>query len=407
MDQFKRQDQFKQQDQSNQQLDAVVIGAGQAGLACGYHLAGAGMRFEILDAAARVGDVWRRRWDTLRLFTPAQHDGLPGFPFPAARNIFPDKEEFAAYLEDYAARFQLPVRTGTRVERVSRAGGGFAVETSAGTLWARNVIVATGANAVPRIPGFASGLDASIGQLHSSQYGRPADIADGDVLVVGAGTSGAEIALELAASHRVLISGRPTPRIPDPLLRYAGGLYWHFIHSVLTTHTPIGRKVAANFHKRGAPLIRISAKDLQRAGVVRMPRMTGTVDGLPAYDGGTSAGVRTVIWATGYRPELGWIDGLELPPSGWPTTQRGVVAGMPGLYFVGMPFQYALTSGLVGGVGRDAAYVVEQLVKQPGPSVVPAVLEARNGDGEHRGGGEAEHTGGGHAGPQRHDGGDG
>ena len=318
-------DHVEEQDQFNEQLDAVVIGAGQSGLACGYHLAGTGLRFEILDAAARVGDVWRSRWDTLRLFTPAQHDGLPGFPFPAARHTFPGKEEFASYLEEYAARFQLPVRTEIRVVR---------------------------------------------------------------------------------ASHRVLISGRPTPHIPDPLLRYAGGLYWQFIHSVLTTRTPIGRKVAANFDKRGAPLIRISAKDLLRAGVVRVPRMTGTVDGLPAFDGGTSARVRTVIWATGYRPQLGWIDGLELPASGWPTTHRGAVTGIPGLYVMGMPFQYALTSGLIGGVGRDAAYVVEQLVKQPGRSVVPAVLEARNGDGEHGGGGEAEHTGGGHAGPQRHDGGD-
>lgn len=388
--------------QVNQQHDAVVIGAGQAGLACGYHLAARGLRFEILDSADRVGDVWRHRWDSLQLFTPAQHDGLPGLPFPAARKTFPDKEEFAAYLDSYAARFQLPVRTGTRVGRVSVAAGGFAVGIPDGTLLARNVIVATGANSVPHLPGFASGLDPSIRQLHSSQYRSPADVPEGDVLVVGAGTSGSELALELAAGHRVLLSGRPTPHIPDPVLRYAGGAYWRFIHSVLTRRTPVGRKVAANFHKRGAPLIRISSRDLDRAGVARAPRMTGTTDGLPALDGGATANVRTVVWATGYRPGIGWIDGLELPPSGWPETQRGAVPGMPGLYFLGMPFQYALTSGLIGGVGRDAEYVVQQLARRPaGPSVIPAVLEPGDGDGENDGGGEAERSGGRHPGAER------
>jgi putative flavoprotein involved in K+ transport len=146
---------------------------------------------------------------------------------------------------------------------------------------ARNVIVATGANALPHLPDAAAGLDASIRQLHSSQYRGLADVPEGDVLVVGAGTSGSEIALELAASHRVILSGRPTPHIPDTLLRYAGGAYWRFIHNVLTLRTPVGRKVAAGFHQRGAPLIRISAKDLDRAGVVRVPRMTGAADGQP------------------------------------------------------------------------------------------------------------------------------
>ncbi len=392
--------------QVNQQLDAVVIGAGQAGLAAGYHLAAQGARFEILDGADRIGDVWRRRWDSLRLFTPAQHDGLPGLPFPAARDTFPDKEEFAAYLESYAARFGLPVRTETRVDGVSVAAGGFAVGLPDGTLLARNVIVATGANSVAHVPGFASGLAPSIRQLHSSQYRSPADVPEGGVLVVGAGTSGSEIALELAAGHRVLLSGRPTPHIPDPLLRYAGGAYWRFIHSVLTRRTPVGRKVAANFHQRGAPLIRVSSRDLDRAGVVRAPRMTGTADGLPVLDGGGTANVRTVVWATGYRPGIGWIDGLELPPSGWPETQRGAVPGMPGLYFLGMPFQYALTSGLIGGVGRDAEYVVRQLAKRPaGTSVVPAVFEPGDGDGENDGGGEAEHSGGRHPGAERGHGG--
>ena len=404
--------------ENSQQLDAVVIGAGQSGLAAGYHLARTKLRFEILESAPRVGDVWRRRWDSLQLFTPAQHDSLPGLPFPGPRKTFPGKEEFADYLESYAARFSLPVRAGVRVAGLTRSGAGFTLDTPAGTVRARNVIVATGANALPRLPDAAAGLDPAIRQLHTSQYRSPAGIPDGDVLVVGAGTSGSEIALELAASHSVLLSGRPTPHIPDPVLRYAGGAYWRFIHSVLTLRTPVGRKVAATLHQRGAPLIRISTKDLDRAGVLRVPRLTGTRDGQPAFDGGSPAGgtfdgggparVRTVIWATGYRPDLDWIDGLELAASGWPETIRGAVPGMPGLYFVGMPFQYALTSGLIGGVDRDAAYVVKQIEKRvPDPSVVAPVLQLRNGDGEDRGGREAKHAGGGHPGPQRGHGGHG
>ncbi|MDQ0755344.1 NAD(P)/FAD-dependent oxidoreductase [Arthrobacter sp. B3I4] len=385
--------------QSSESLDAVVVGAGAAGLAAGYQLNRTGQRFEILEAGPRVGESWRHRWESLRLFTPAQHDALPGLTYPAARNTYPGKNDFADYLESYVAHFGLPVRTGIRVEAVASAGDEFALSTSKGSVRAANVIVATGANALPRIPATAVGLEPAIRQLHSSNYRGPDDVPDGEVLVVGAGTSGSEIALELSATHRVLLSGRPTPHIPDLLLRYAGGVYWSFLHSVLTLRTPVGRKVASEFHKRGAPLIRISPKDLDAAGVVRVPRLSGTTGGRPMVDGGGPASVRTVIWATGYRPDLDWIEGLELTPWGWPETKRGVVPRIPGLYFVGMPFQYALTSGLIGGVGRDAAYVVRHLAGRTGAgSVVAAVPKAGNGDREDDGGGKPQHPGGGYPG---------
>ena len=351
-------------DQDLQQFDAVVIGAGQAGLAAGYHLSRAGLRFVILEEAPRIGDSWRARWDSLRLFTPARHDALPGLAFPAAPDAFPSKDQFADYLETYAQEFSLPVRTGTHVTGVRRAESGYSVSTGDGNLNARNVIAAVGANALPRIPAAAAGLDSGVLQLHSSQYRRPSDIPDGDVLVVGAGTSGAEIALELAGTRRTFIAGRPTPHVPDPVLRHADAAYWRFVHSVLTTANPLGRKVAANFHRRGAPLIRVSVKDLERAGVVRLPRFSAVAGGQPAFDDGTSRTVRTVVWATGYRPSLDWIGGVPLTDWGGPITRRGVVPELPGLYFVGMPFQYSLTSGLIGGVGRDAAYVVDGILER-------------------------------------------
>lgn len=372
--------------------DVLVIGAGQAGLAAGYHLKRAGLDFTVLDGADRVGDVWRRRWDSLRLFTPARYSSLPGQKFPAPGGSWPGKDAFAHYLESYARHFQLPVRTGVRVVSVRRTDGIFELQTSAGELRARNIIISTGGNSTPRIPAAAQGVDPGITQLHSSEYRAPSDLPAGEVVVAGAGTSGVEIALELAQARpagTVYLAGRPTKHIPDAVFRFAGPLYWRLVNSVLTLDTKPGRKVAAGFHKHGSPLIRVSIEEVERAGAVRLPRFSGTQDGRPVFnggpdaaaaDGGTSDGgpaasvpgsshgdaagpsnVRAIIWATGYQPEFGWIRDLPLDADGWPVTSRGVVPELTGLYFVGLPFQYALTSALVGGVGRDAEYVVEQL----------------------------------------------
>lgn len=349
----------------------IVVGAGQAGLATGYHLAQRGEEFVILDANARVGDGWRRRWDSLRLFTPARYSGLPGLAHPNP-GTFLGKDDVADYLERYAERFALPVRHGvtvTMLARADEAADGFQMSTSAGEFTAENVVVASGATRVPAVPGFAAGLDAGIRQLHSDEYRNPASVADGPVLVVGAGTSGAEIALELARelahgpaqSHPVFLAGRPTPHIPDAVFRLAGGLYWAFVNGVLTRAMPIGRKIAQGFHSRGAPLIRISMKQVTDAGVTLLPRITGVTDGLPVASGAVVPRPATVIWATGYRPGLDWIAGLPLDEHGLPDAPRGVVGSMPGLYFVGMPFQYGLTSQLLGGVGRDAEFVAERI----------------------------------------------
>ncbi|HMM83318.1 MAG TPA: NAD(P)/FAD-dependent oxidoreductase [Terrimesophilobacter sp.] len=348
---------------SRTHFPTIVIGAGQAGLATGYHLAERGEDFVILNAEARVGDEWRRRWDSLLLFTPARHSALPGLPHPDPR-AFLSKDEIADYLEGYAKQFDLPVRHGVTVTGVARSGEGFTVTTSAGVLTADSVVVATGATTAPAVPGFASELDADIRQLHSSEYRNPNSVPPGTVLVVGAGTSGAEIALELAASHPVLLAGRPTPHIPDAVFAVAGELYWNLVYRVLTIDTPIGRKVAPKFHSRGAPLIRISMKKVQAAGVSRLPRLTGVENGMPIVEGVSVPRPSTVIWATGYRPGLEWIEGVPLDAGGLPDAPRGVVASMPGLFFVGMPFQFGLTSQLLGGVGRDAGYVAERIAER-------------------------------------------
>jgi putative flavoprotein involved in K+ transport len=262
----------------------IVIGGGQAGLAIGYQLAQRGENFVILNAEARVGDEWRRRWDSLLLFTPAHHSALPGMPHPQPR-AFLGKDDVADYLERYAQRFTLPVRNGVKATRLTASDSGFVVATTAGILTADSVVVASGATTTPAVPGFASALDSDIRQLHSSEYRNPGSVLPGTVLVVGAGASGAEIALELAATNPTYLSGRPTAQIPAAILTVAGELYWTFIYRVLTLATPIGRKVAPKFHLRGAPLIRISMKEVVVAGAKLLPRLTGAKGGLPIADG--------------------------------------------------------------------------------------------------------------------------
>lgn len=350
-------------DNSTEVVDTVVIGGGQAGLAIGAELAHQGRDFVILDASRRVGDGWRLRWDSLRLFTPARFVGLPGMPFRGDPLSFPTKDEVASYLEAYATTFDLPVRTGVRVDRVRREGQRFVA--SAGSLrWeSQNVVVATGGCQVPKVPGFADELDEHIVQLHSSDYRNPAQLPAGPVLLVGVGNSGAEIARDVASTHPTWIAGSPSGEIPVrlsratarfvfPVLRFAA------VH-VLTQGNPIGRAASAKFH--AAPLIRTKVADLVAAGVRVIPRIAGVRDGLPAFADGTTCDVVSVIWCTGYRNDFGWIDLPAFDDDGEPIHQRGVVQSVPGLYFLGLEFLYAAASATLPGVGRDARHLANRM----------------------------------------------
>lgn len=340
--------------------NTIVIGGGQAGLAAGYFLKQLGREFVILDAESRAGNAWRSRWDSLRLFTSSQHNGLPGMPFPGPSDAFPTKDEVADYLVRYVDRFSLPVEFGVGVTRLIKTSADFAVKAGNATLTADHVIVATGSNSSPRIPEFARKLDPSINQIHSSEYKNQDSLPAGDTLVVGAGTSGVEIAIELASCRRTFLSGKPTFHIPDPFLRYTGAAYWLFINHVLTVQTMIGRKARVGILKRGRPLIHISVKEAVAAGVERVPRVTGVEGGQPELEDGRVVHSKSVVWCTGFRPDFSWIELPVIEENGWPKTVRGI-SEVEGLYFVGMPFQFSLTSGLIEGVGRDAQHVVEHL----------------------------------------------
>lgn len=345
--------------------ETIVVGGGQAGLATAYHLKRLGREVLVLDGSERIGDGWRTRWDSLRLFTPAKYDGLPGLRFPAPPNSFPTKDEMADYLEDYAERFELPVRTGMRVESVTKAGDRYVVRADGRRFEADNVVVASGAHGIPRVPAFASDLDPGIVQLHSVDYRSPAQLQDGPVLLVGLGNSGAEIAYEVAQTHPTYVSGKPSAQIPFehgpraarfalPMVRFLG------LH-VLTVRTPIGRKVRPKFVQHAAPLIRVKVKHLRAAGVEQVARTAGVRDGQPVLEDGRVLDVRNVIWSTGFSQDLGWLDVPVFDGDGAPRHRRGIVEEAPGLYFVGLLFQYAAASDTLPGVGRDAGFVAKHI----------------------------------------------
>jgi putative flavoprotein involved in K+ transport len=355
-----------------QRIDTIVIGAGQAGLSAGYHLAKRGLPFVILDADARIGDHWRDRWDSLRLYSPARYDSLPGMRFPAPSSHWPTGREMADYLERYAARFDLPVRSGTRVDRVEPIDDGFVVSAADGDrIAARQVIVASGPFRQPNVPAFAAELDPSIKQLHSHEYRNPGELLEGPVLVVGLSHSGADIAIEAAnAGHRTILSGKSHGQLPikvtDTKRAMLGWPVVEFVFGhVFTIRTPIGRRMRPEVRKAGGPLLRVRLGDLDRAGVERHDAKTvGERDGRPVLADGTVLEVANVIWATGYRPDYAFVAAPIMGDDGWPIEKRGVSPTVPGLYFLGVPFQYAFTSMLVAGAGRDAAYVVDRIAER-------------------------------------------
>lgn len=344
--------------QHTERIETLVIGGGQAGLSVGYHLARRALPFVIVDANRRIGDAWRNRWDSLRLFTPNRLNGLDGMRFPGPRWELPTKDEFADFLESYAERFELPVRTSVRVERLTRNGNRFVATADSQRFEAENVVVAMSSWQRPRVPDFASELDPRIVQLHVADYRNPGQLQDGDALVVGAGNSGAEVAIDLAGTRRVWLSGPDTGHLPfrpdSPVARVLMPFIGRVIfHRVLTTSTPIGRRVRPKMLAKGDPLIRVKPKDLAAAGVERVPRTTGVAGGLPELEDGRRLDVANVVWCSGSHPGFSWID-LPVLGAKEPNHDRGVVDSEPGLYFVGLKFLYSKSSEQIHGVGRDA-----------------------------------------------------
>jgi putative flavoprotein involved in K+ transport len=352
-------------------FDTVVIGAGQAGLITGYHLRQAGRSFVILDAHERVGDNWRERYDSLHLFTPAFAIDFPGMRFPLRRYELPTKDQMADFLEAYVERFSLPVRPSVRVDSVRREGETYVVTAGAQRFEASNVVIAVGAHREPRLPAFSRDLDPSIVQLHSTGYRNPSQLREGGVLVVGAGNSGADISLELSSTHETWLSGPIRGHVPvdidKGLKRHLGfPVVMFFGKHVLTMRTSIGRRALVKSASQGDPLVRVKPKWLDAAGVRRVGKTVAARDGMPVLEDGRVLDVANVIWCTGSRSDFSWLDLPISGEDGRPMHERGVVESEPGLYFVGLPFQFSFASEALPGVARDARYVVKELVRRSG-----------------------------------------
>ena len=354
-----------------ERFDTIVIGGSQAGVATGYYLKQQGRSFVILEGSERVGDGWRKRWDSLRLFTPAKYNKLPGLRFPAKPWTFPTKDEMADYLEAYAATHELPVRTNVWVDSIRRNGAGYVVTAKNKRFEADNVVIATGAFRHGKVPAFAADLDPAITQIHSVDYKNPSQLSPGSTVIVGCGNSGVEVTNDLIGRHDVTIAGKPPGQIPFahgtrkaryvflPMVRFMG-------RQVLSQRTPIGRKVGPKLVRMGNPLIRTKRKDLEAAGVTFVPRATDAKDGALVLEDGRTLRPDNIVWCTGFRYDFSWIDIDVFDDEGAPRHRRGIVEDAPGLYFVGLLFQFSLASDVVTGVARDAKYVVDHIQKAAG-----------------------------------------
>ena len=345
-------------DHAGKHYEVVVIGGGQAGLALGYFLARQGRRFVILEAADSIGAAWRSRWDSLLLFTPRRYDGLPGLPFPGEPDGYPTRDEVIAYLEQYAATFELPVELGSRVRSLTQHDGRFVVALDDRRLTADQVVVATGPFQVPNVPALADGLAPELFQTHSTGYMRPSDVPAGTVAVVGGGNTGYQIAKELSATHRVhlAVGSRQTP-LPQRIL--GRDLFWW-----LTKTRLIGKTVESRIGRRAQgrdTLIGSSPRRLERRyGVELRPRVVGASGRTLSFANGGVLDVDAVIWATGYRSDHSWLEPGVLDAEGRIEHRRGVT-GVAGLYFLGLSWQHTRGSALLGWVKDDAEFIAAQI----------------------------------------------
>ena len=349
-------------------VDVAVVGGGQAGLAIGYFLARQGRRFVILEAAAEPAAAWRARWDSLKLFTSARYDSLPGLPFPGDPDAYPARDEVVDYLTSYAERFDLPVELDSEVLAVRPGDDGFVVELRDRTYVAEQVVVATGPFQTPRVPPIAERLGDVVAQMHSTAYRSPADVPEGVALVVGGGNTGYQIAEELAASHEVHLSiGSRQKPLPQRLL---GRDLFRYLEAVRFLRVNVESRLGRRLQGGGETLIGSSPRAARRRHGIHLRGRAVDASGREVrFDDGSTLSPAAVIWATGFTLDHSFVQAPVLAADGQVKHRRGVTE-VPGLYFLGLPWQYTRGSALLGWVKDDAEYIARQVAQ--GAAAAPA-----------------------------------
>ncbi|CAG7633342.1 flavin-containing monooxygenase [Paenibacillus allorhizosphaerae] len=341
--------------------EVIVIGAGQAGLAAGYFLKQKGLSFQLLDEGSAVGETWRSRYDSLKLFTPRASSQLPGLPMKGAPDGFPGKDEVADYLAHYADIHELPVKLNARVTRLTSEGTGFSIVTGEEEYKARQVMITTGPFRKPFIPAVSEQLSTGVVQLHSSEYKNPSQLHEGAVLVAGGGNSGAQIALELAESGREVHLAVSRKLRFAPLQIMNRSVFW-WLDRCGVLNAPADSLIGRTVRRRPDPVFVPELKRAIRNGTVRLrPRVTGQRGGTIQFADHTELEARNIVWATGFRPDYAWLNvPVALDKEGNPLHERGI-SPVGGLYYLGLPWLRSRNSALLGGVGADARYVVDCL----------------------------------------------
>lgn len=341
-------------------FDVVVVGAGQAGLAMGYYLKQKNLSFVILDANNRIGDSWRKRYESLVLFTNRYYCSLPGLKMSGDQEGYPSKNEMADYLEQYASCFDLPVKTNTLVIKVEKNEDIFIITTNKSKIQSRQVIIASGAFQKPFIPPIViRNGEIEPFQIHSSSYDTPKQLKEGSVLVVGGGNSGAQIAVELAKDKRVTLAvSHPLKFLP---LRFLGKSTFHWLDFFGLLYAGINTKKGKWFSKQSDPIFGYDLKKLIKENKIDVkPRVVKIKGNQAIFDDNNISSFENIIWSTGFIPDYNWIDINGAVKNGKPVHEKGI-SPVKGLFFIGLPWQYQRGSALVCGVGKDAEFLIEHI----------------------------------------------
>ncbi len=337
-------------------LDFIVVGGAQAGLAMAYYLKKLNKDFLVVDKEDEIGASWLNRWDSLTLFTPSEFNNMPGMEFPAEKGHYPSKTEVADYFKEYVEKFDIPVQLNTLIQNISQEGDHFVLDSSEGEMLARNVVIATGPFHIPYTPPFSKKIDKSVFQIHSNYYKSPSQLQEGKAMVVGAGDSGFQILDEVSQDERkVYFSGTTDVKVlPQEILGKT--LWWWFTKTgflSFSRDTWLGRRLS----RSRQPVIGTDVKAILKRPNVEAVGKTKNAEGeVVVTEKKRISDLKNIIWATGYRPNFNWIEGLELSKDGYPKHYRGV-SNIDGLYFIGLPWLHTRGSATLGGIKKDAQYL--------------------------------------------------